>query len=53
MALPPKNEEKTEKYLNAKKVTAAVEALIWKHHTQESYTRIKNVMQPNSGGGLQ
>jgi hypothetical protein len=28
----------------AKKVAAAVEALIWKHHTQESYTRIKNVM---------
>jgi hypothetical protein len=37
----------------AKKVAAAVEALIWKHCTQESYTRIKNVMPPNSGGGLQ
>jgi hypothetical protein len=37
----------------AKKVAVAVEALIQKHHTQESYTRIKNVMQPHSGGGLQ
>jgi hypothetical protein len=37
----------------AKKVTVAVEAHIQKHRTQESYTRIKNVMQPHSGGGLQ
>jgi hypothetical protein len=37
----------------AKKAAAAVEALIRKHRTQESYTRIKNVMQPHSGGGLQ
>jgi hypothetical protein len=35
----------------AKKVAVAVEALIQKHRTQESYTRIKNVMQPLSGGG--
>jgi hypothetical protein len=28
----------------AKKVAVAVEALIQKHRTQESYTRIKNVM---------
>ncbi len=28
----------------AKKLVAAVEALIWKHRTQELYTRIKNVM---------
>jgi hypothetical protein len=37
----------------AKKVAVAVEDLIQKHHTQESYTRIKNVMQPHSEGGLQ
>ncbi len=37
----------------AKKAAAAVEALIRKHCTQESYTRIKNVMQPHSAGGLQ
>jgi hypothetical protein len=37
----------------ANNTAAAVEALIRKHRTQESYTRIKNVMQPNSGGGLQ
>jgi hypothetical protein len=30
-----------------------VEAIIRKHWTQESYTWIRNVMKPNSGGGLQ
>lgn len=37
----------------AKKAAAAIEAIIRKHRTQESHSRIKNVAQPNSGGSLQ
>ncbi len=37
----------------AKKAAVAVEPLIWKHHTKELYTRINQVMKPNSGRGLQ
>jgi hypothetical protein len=37
----------------AKKAAAAIESLIRKHRTEESYKRIKQVVRPNSGGGLQ
>jgi hypothetical protein len=37
----------------AKKAAAAIELLIQKHCTEESYKRIKQVIRPNSGGGLQ
>jgi hypothetical protein len=37
----------------ATKAAAAVEAIIQKHRTQESYTQIRNVIKPNSGGCLQ
>ena len=37
----------------AKKAAAAVESLIRKHRTLESYARIKRATKPNSGGGLQ
>ncbi len=37
----------------AKKAAAAIELLIRKHCTEESYKRIKQVTHPNSGGGLQ
>jgi hypothetical protein len=38
---------------NAKKAAAAIESVIRKHRTQESYNRIQQVTRPNSGGGLQ
>ncbi len=34
----------------ARKAAPAVEAIIQKHRTQESYTQITNVIKPNSGG---
>ncbi len=37
----------------AKKVAAAIKSPIWKHQTQESYTRIRQVTHPNSGGTMQ
>jgi hypothetical protein len=37
----------------AKKAAAAIESLIRKHRTEESYKQIKQVVRPNSGGGLQ
>jgi hypothetical protein len=37
----------------AKKAVAAVESIIQKHDTLESYARIQRVTKPNSGGGLQ
>jgi flagellar motility protein MotE (MotC chaperone) len=37
----------------AKKAAAAIESVIRKHRTQESYNRIRQVTRPNSGGGLQ
>jgi hypothetical protein len=37
----------------AKKAEAAIETVIQKHRTQESYNQIRNVTCPNSGGGLQ
>jgi hypothetical protein len=37
----------------AKKAAVVVESLIQKHHTLESYARIKHAVKPNSGGGLQ
>jgi hypothetical protein len=33
----------------AKKAAAAIESLIRKHRTEESYKRIKQVIRPNSG----
>jgi hypothetical protein len=36
-----------------KKAAAAIESVIRKHRTQESYNRIPQVTHPNSGGGLQ
>jgi hypothetical protein len=36
-----------------KKAAAAIESVIRKHRTQESYNRIQQVTHPNSGGGLQ
>jgi hypothetical protein len=38
---------------SAKKATAAVESLIWKHRTFESYGKIKQVTKPGTGSGLQ
>jgi hypothetical protein len=32
------------------KVATAIESLICKHHMQESYTQIKRVTHPHSGG---
>jgi hypothetical protein len=37
----------------AKNAAAVIESVIRKHRTQESYNRIRKVMRPNSGGGLQ
>jgi hypothetical protein len=37
----------------AKKAAAAIESLIRKHRTEESYKQIKQVVHPNSSGGLQ
>jgi hypothetical protein len=37
----------------AKKAAAAIESLIQKHCTEESYKQIKQVVCPNSSGGLQ
>jgi hypothetical protein len=38
---------------SAKKGAAAVESLIRKHQTFESYAKIKRVTKPGTGGGLQ
>ncbi len=38
---------------SAKKGAAAVESLIRKHRTFESYAKIKRVTKPGTGGGLQ
>jgi hypothetical protein len=37
----------------AKKAATVIESLIQKHRTEECYKRIKQVVRPNSGGGLQ
>lgn len=37
----------------ANNVAAAIESLICKHHMPESYTQIKRVTRPHSGGGKQ
>jgi hypothetical protein len=37
----------------AQMAAAAVEAIIRKNHTADLYTRIKGVMKPSTGGGLQ
>lgn len=45
--------KETDDPKKAKKAAAAVESIIQKHHTLESYARIQWVTKPNSGGGLQ
>jgi hypothetical protein len=45
--------KEAEDSAKAKKAAAAIESVIRKHQTQESYNRIRQVTRPNSGGGLQ
>jgi hypothetical protein len=45
--------KETDDPKKAKKAAAAVESIIRKHRTLESYARIRWVTKPNSGGGLQ